>query len=111
MDSLDATLDVLRENVYKYLLNKQHITCDVDTFRDSIDVYQTAHGVYIDIYAGASEATLDDMRNKLLSITPNDLANYKNVVDWWVQQHELVRYINELDAYIFITDSSVEYED
>ena len=99
------SIDVLQKDAYKHLMDNQRIACDFETFTKSVDVYQTSHGVYIDL-PGISQTRL---LNKVLNITTEELADYKNVTDWVVQQHEKVRYLKEIDTYIYIHDSSIQY--
>lgn len=99
------SIDVLQEDAYNHLVDNQRIACDFDTFKKSTDVYQTPHGVYIDL-SGISRTSL---LNKVLNVTAEELADYKNVADWLVQHHEKVRYLQEIDTYIYIHDSSIQY--
>lgn len=103
--------EILKEKTYKYLIENNHITCDFDTFCDAVSVYQTPHGVYIDLYEGMNETMQTTMLNRIFNVTAKDLDGYKNVIDWWVQQHESVRYVKEIDTYIIINELRIEYKD
>ena len=105
------TYDELHEDAYKHLIENGNISCGYRAFTDAVDVYQTPHGVYIDLYSGMSQEMEDQLTSKLLNVTPDNLKGYKNAVDWLVQKHELVRYLKEIDAYIYFSDSSIVFED
>lgn len=99
------TIDVLQEDAYKHLVDNQRIACDFNTFKKGTEVYQTPHGVYIDL----SWIEQTDVLNNVLNVTSEELADYKNVADWLVQQNEHVRYLPEIDTYIYIHDPSIQY--
>ncbi|MCC2248926.1 hypothetical protein JUJ52_03005 [Virgibacillus sp. AGTR] len=103
-----VTLLELAENreteVFDYLQAKNYITCDYDTFQKSTQVYQTPHGVYIN--TPISEVERDNIVNKLLNVTTNELEGYKNAVDWLVQQNKHVYYIEAFNLYVRVCDTS-----
>lgn len=99
------------KSVYKYLKDNKHITCNYETFSENVEVHKTANSVYIHLFMDMSNDMKDGLLGTLLNVEMKDLIGYDNSMDWFVQKHELVRYIPSLMVYIVFNDNVIVYED
>ena len=101
------TIEDIERQAYDYLIDNQRIDCTFDEFMKNVKVFETPSGVYVELYAGASDDTMCSIHNQLLNFTSEDLEGYENATDALICKHERVRYIDAIDAYLLIEDMSM----
>jgi len=98
------TIDDIERQAFEYLSDEKRIDCTFDEFLKGVNVFETASGVYVELYAGATDITMCSIHNQLLNFTAEDLEGYENATDALVCKHERVQYIDSIDVYILIKD-------
>lgn len=103
------------KKIYKLLKKKGLVKSDLFEFENSVIIFDNPHELFDFIYGGNEfERYLDmdksivlDLFNEVLRYTPQDLKGYTNVADRIVRNHDLVKYIEELDVYIFVKNEAI----
>lgn len=78
-------------------------------FLDGVDMFDCPEAVFSFIH----EDTLSlehfklMLHDKIFHITADDLEGYRNLADYYVQQHDMVRYLPSFKLYLFVNDAVI----
>lgn len=92
----------LTEELYEYLSNNKQITGSYQNFIDKCTLYNTPYSIYTSLQM--DEFDKQQMMNRLMDLTIQQLAGYQNALDWWVQNQPYVQYVPKYGTYIVTQD-------